>query len=556
VYDDAPAPITGFEIRHHRDFGWLLSVAQLETPSVREDYNVVMCSEDFVPVDTLKLFDRSDYHDYYIEPRRNGSYFIADFKRINYDTAFIAYQARGRLYDPITDSVTTQWTWSVNPSNVDLYAESYYIGNGCLNYSAYPRDGVHANSIDIFYWSIDSMLVAISERHTFKIRFFRAWRDSSGIWQTQHAFRLGSHFDPNSDFTPATPEDTVSISAGHHWRFLFKEGDELFGSYFDNATCLHPDGRMLIFALDLKTMKMRIVDETGWPGHSWAEGSAHLLPPVPQSTEALQAALQVINKGKGPGVPRHPAHLPFSDTTFQNVLQGFYPVKDAPQIALATMDDSLLAGISFTYTAVDDWDKDSLYEMAQGRTYRTPVLDSVVFPEPLVPCRDTVINDRPMVALTVNELPDPVWMNGSTDPQLMLELPDVGDSILAMAKGKTQPAMLGHFYSRPRWITADGCTAPDTMQHANPVADQRQKVLLYPNPVADQLNLIIFTPQTQTGQLHLFNHLGERLSLKRLSLRPGRNAVAMKMPPLPAGVYHATVRLNEGLFHKTLFVSK
>ena len=345
------------------------------------------------------------------------------------------YAIASSVYDR-NNTAKLQWVCGPTTSTVDS-AEWINTYNNCPanpNRHIKAHDMFHPNSWEVFPWSKDSLLLAVSEKMDNKVRFW--WIvDSAGTWVTRKMFRLGSYNhgffteDRFNDFLfPA--ESRFQIEGGHNFRMLGRSGNNIIASYFDDEDCdVSMPARGLILSMDMVDKTAFLLQQTVQGSYASGRGSMQVMldrkTPVTNST-VLNADRCVAWGGYGrmsANVPH--SYFPSDDTT-----------KRQWELSVVNSNNQTIAGITIT-----DEGPYSGYKVLNNTEYQAEAFYRL--PIPSRPITYKLTHDG--VNLTTGFV-HPTWLTGETTNSITIPLSKVQEIKRMWVRGKTDETMAGELW--------------------------------------------------------------------------------------------------------------
>ena len=410
-------------LRYHPEYG-IYTVMKQDPETKKDRGSLLILDSTFHQIDFLHgvIFNT---HDYQLLKLPNGNWNIitcAENPPTYFDSLDMNYEINSWEYE---HSELKRQLWKCGPTvkTIDS-AEWVTIATGCAahpgmfnNLTGYngPHDMFHENSAQAFPWSKDSLLVAISEQNTNKIRFW--WIvDSSGISVTRGMFRFGSVTDFYSDFTfPDNPD--FKINKGHSFSILGKYQNTIFASFFDNEVCNSDlSARGLILSIDLYKRECKLLQQNTDGCRSVAAGNMHVM--LSQTPPATPTSILNANRCINWGMP-DPGNLPGCfETTVMNP-----------------------AGKTIVGITVTDLEYHKYHPMVNS-DYQSQAWYQL--PIPSRPITYTIKGDS--VILKTNFV-SPTWITGATTSTITLPIHKKGEPVVTIwVRGKTDETMVGELW--------------------------------------------------------------------------------------------------------------
>lgn len=367
--------------------------------------------------------------------------------------------------------------WSVGPTVATVDSSVFSGFDICdrPNVGAQGSNDIwHENSWDYLKWSSDSILVAVSERSVNDIVFY--WLiDSAGTWIPQGIERLGNAGWRHNNFT--FPHHDFTLNHGHDARILFRSGDTIIMSLFDNHTCDSSEfakGMLIMVTLSGKTCT--VLRSQTQHSLSNATGSCQLMNELPITSthdpQLVHAPLCIYwGFGQNPNLP---------DSTI-GALTGYAPAGDPSDTGF--MDAGIyneygncIAGVTnsiFGY-GYPDIQKDGKPVIQNYQVYQTAGYYAMPIPESKIHCTDNG-NGTVTLSTTLNSV---VWTTGSHTSSITIDPRNWNSNEttrLYGVQGKTDATMMGVLYS---WDTLTRTGCPTTA--IKPVTTS--PIRWYPNP--------------------------------------------------------------------------
>lgn len=390
--------------------------------------------------------------------------------------------------------------WGLSPKIIDT-AQTQNRDGACFGRPAGdPNEYFHPNSVDLCKFN-DTVLVAVSERHTSLIRIWLLT-----VQDTIEYELIGS---TNNQFSSVHAlGDSMFVDAQHDFRFIRKEGDRILCSLFsDGVSCgaTTPSAGLLFYYYP-KIHSVEFLRKTGFNFITSAMGSYRFYP---------EENISVLCHGVGTGR---------KDSTGKPM--GFWPLKEGGQLSIVK-DDVLVAAL--TYTNIFNWNSTSS-GITIAASYRSTLVAERNLPinQPKIEC---VVTSQGVTLST--GMRQVLWNTGDTT-QFVLNVPD-GRYI---AKGVTDTSMLGKVYSQPIWVYGNAChSSPKVTTHVESVPSSH--VLVYPNPTHT-----LFRVDSEQGyrSIKVTTMLGELI----VETDVEADFECIDLSKFPAGVYLVTVTFFNG----------
>lgn len=399
--------------------------------------------------------------------------------------------------------------WSVGPTTTTVDSAVFEGFNLCdrPNVGAQgPNDIWHENSWDYIKWSPDSLLVAVSERSVNDVVFY--WLvDSSGTWVPRGIERLGNSGWRHNDFS--FPQANFSLNHGHDARILYRNGDTLIMSLFDNHTCDSSDfAKAMIIQITLHGKTCTVLRSQTQHSLSYATGSCQLMnesPILSTSDSQLFHAPFCIYWGFGQN--------PILPDSAIGALTGYAPAGDPAdhgfmETGIYNDSSQCIAGVthSIFHYGYPEIAQNGKPVIQNYQVYQAAAYYYLPIPENSITCAN---NTNGTVTLTTT-LDSALWTTGEHGTTITIDPHSWNAGELTRlygVQGKTDATMVGNLFA---WneVASTGCIQTGI----TPILSE--KITLYPNPTHDQVTFSqtveykLFDPQGRSLNQGVANHIG------------------------------------------------